>query len=59
MIFFEFLALILIAIILLMAVYKEINDWRVQRWYEKKGDPFATQYSCRKSRAEARHRSQW
>ena len=48
MIFFEFIALILIAGIILLAIYKEINDWRVQRWYEKqKGQAFATQYSRR------------
>lgn len=52
MIVFEFIALILIAGIILLAVYKEFNDWRVQRWYEKtKGEAFATKHSSRKSRA--------
>lgn len=56
MMFFEIVALILIVCILLLSVYKEINDWRVQRWLEKKGDTFATKHSRRPPRSEARHR---
>lgn len=56
MIIVEVIALILIAGIILLAVYKEFNDWRVQRWLEKKGDHFATKHSRRPPRSEARHR---